>query len=58
MTWFEELCDSLNVEQGSKFEEALCFMVNDLIFDETRTYTDDEIHDIVTEKFKKVFPYV
>lgn len=58
MTMFEELCASLNVKQGSKHETAVCHMVNELIFDETRTYTDEEIVQTVTAKFKKLFPYI
>ena len=58
MTMFEELCASLNVKQGSKYEIVVSNMVNDLIFDENRTYTDEEIDRIVTEKFKKLFPYL
>jgi hypothetical protein len=58
MTMFEELCASLNVKSGSKYEVAVCQMVNDLIFDDDRTYTDEEIVQIVSAKFKKLFPYV
>ena len=58
MTMFEELCNSLNVKPGSKYEAVVCHMVNDLIFDEKRTYTDEEIDQIVTAKFKKLFPYI
>ncbi len=58
MTMFEALCESLNVKQGSKHEIVVSNMVNDLIFDETRTYTDEEIVQIVTARFKKLFPYV
>jgi hypothetical protein len=55
---FEELCASLNVEKGSKYEVAVSNMVNDLIFDDNRTYTDEEICQIVSAKFKKLFPYI
>ena len=58
MTPFEELCNSLNVKPGSKYEIAVSNMVNDLIFDENRTYTDEEIDQIVTARFKKLFPYI
>lgn len=58
MTYFEALCESLNVKPGSKYEIVVSGMVNDLIFDENRTYTDEEIDQIVTERFKKVFPYI
>lgn len=58
MTYFETLCDSLNVKKGSKYEIVVSNMVNDMIFDENRTYTDEEIQRIVTEKFKKLFPYL
>lgn len=58
MTYFEALCDSLNVKQGSKYEKVVSSMVNDLIFDENRTYTDEEIVESVTAKFKKLFPYI
>ena len=58
MTYFERLCASLNVKQGSKYEIVVSNMVNDLIFDENRSYTDEEINSIVTEKFKKLFPYI
>ena len=58
MTMFEELCASLNVKQGSNFEPVVSSMVNDLIFDEERTYSDEEICQIVSDKFKKLFPYV
>lgn len=58
MTMFEELCASLNVEKGSKYEVAVSNMVNDLIFDDNRTYTDEEICQIVSAKFKKLFPYI
>ena len=55
---FEELCNSLNVRHGSKHEIVVSNMVNDLIFDEARTYTDEEIVQIVTARFKKLFPYL
>jgi hypothetical protein len=58
MTFFEELCESLNVKQGGKYAAAVCSMVNALIFDENRTYTDEEMIKIVTCKFKKTFPYL
>ena len=58
MTMFEELCANLNVKQGSKYEVVVSNMVNDLIFDDDRTYTDEEICQIVSEKFKKLFPYI
>ena len=58
MTMFEELCASLNVKQGSKHEVVVSNMVNDLIFDDNYTYTDEEICKIVSEKFKKLFPYL
>lgn len=58
MTPFEELCNSLNVKPGSKYEITVSNMVNQLIFDENRTYTDEEICQIVTAKFKKLFPYL
>lgn len=58
MTMFEELCTRLNVQQGSKYEVVVSNMVNELIFDETRTYTDEEINQLVTRKFKKLFPYL
>ena len=58
MTPFEALCERLNVKKGSKYEIAVSRMVNDLIFDETRTYTDDEINRLVAERFKKRFPYI
>ena len=58
MTMFEELCASLNVKHGSKYEIVVSNMVNDLIFDDNRTYTDEEINQIVTAKFKKLFPYL
>lgn len=58
MTMFEELCSMLNVKQGSKYEIVVCEMVNDLIFDESKTYTDNEIIQIVSNKFKEIFPYM
>lgn len=58
MTMFEELCASLNVKQGSKHEVVVSNMVNDLIFDDNRTYSDEEIVYIVSDKFRKLFPYV
>lgn len=58
MTMFEELCASLNVKQGSKHEIVVSNMVNDLIFDKNRDYTDEEVFQIVTEKIKKLFPYI
>lgn len=58
MTMFEELCASLNVKPGSKYETVVSNMVNDLIFDEERTYSDEEICQIVSDKFKKLFPYM
>ena len=58
MTPFETLCYSLNVNPGSKYEVVVSNLVNDLIFDETRTYTDEEIAQIVAAKFKKLFPYM
>lgn len=58
MTYFETLCESLNVRPNSKYEPVVSHMVNDLIFDENRTYTDEEITEIVTAKFKKLFPYI
>lgn len=58
MTMFEELCTKLNVQQGSKYEAVVSNMVNDLIFDENRTYTDEEIIQNVTCNFKKLFPYL
>lgn len=58
MTMFEELCTKLNVPQGSKYETAVRNMVNNLIFDKNIEYTDDEIIDIVTHDFKKLFPYL
>lgn len=58
MTYFEQLCAKLNVKQGSKYEIVVSNMVNDLIFDENRSYTDEEIENIVTERFKKLFPYI
>ena len=58
MTMFEELCANLNVKQGSKYEVVVSNMVNDLIFDDGRTYTDEEIFQIVIEKFRKLFPYI
>ena len=58
MTMFEELCNNLNVRSGSKYEVVVSNMVNDLIFDKNRAYTDEEIKRIVTDKFKKTFPYI
>ena len=58
MTPFEELLDMLNVKKGSKFESVVCKMVNELIFDEETTYSDEEIKRIVSDKFKKLFPYI
>ena len=58
MTMFEELCASLNVKQGSKYEIVVSNLVNELIFDEERTYSDDEIKQIVSDKFRKLFPYI
>lgn len=58
MTYFEELCASLNVKKGSRYEVVVSNMVNDLIFDKSRSYTDEEVTRIVTEKFKKLFPYL
>lgn len=58
MTMFEELCNSLNVKKGSKFEAVVSNLVNELIFDEERTYSDEEIKQIVSCKFKKLFPYI
>lgn len=58
MTPFEELCNSLNVKQGSKFETVVSNLVNELIFDDERTYSDEEINLIVSAKFKKLFPYI
>ena len=58
MTMFEELCASLNVKQESKYEIVVSNMVNDLIFNENRAYTDEEINRIVTENFRKLFHYI
>ena len=58
MTMFEELCASLNVKQESKYEIVVSNMVNDLIFNENRAYTDEEINRIVTKNFRKLFPYI
>lgn len=58
MTLYEELCTRLNVPLGSKYEGAVCNMVNELIFDEKRTYSDEEITALVTSKFKKLFHYL
>lgn len=58
MTYFEELCASLNVKQGSKYEIVVRDLANELIFDDNRTYTIEEINQIVTAKFKKLFPYL
>lgn len=58
MTLFEGLCKSLNVKQWSKFEAVICNLVNELIFDKERTYSDEEIERLVSIKFKKLFPYI
>ena len=58
MTMFEELCASLNVKQGGKYEVVVSNMVNDLIFDDNRTYSDEEIVQIVSDRFRKLFPYL
>ena len=58
MTMFEELCNTLNVRQGSKYEIVVCNMVNNLIFDDDRNYKDEEIVRIVSSRFKKLFPYI
>ena len=55
---FEELCASLNVKQGGKYEVVVSNMVNDLIFDDNRTYSDEEIVQIVSDRFRKLFPYL
>ena len=50
MTYFEQLCAKLNVKQGSKYEIVVSNMVNDLIFDENHSYTDEEIENIDSGK--------
>lgn len=41
-----------------EFEAVICNLVNELIFDKERTYSDEEIERLVSIKFKKLFPYI
>lgn len=58
MTPFEALCEGLNIKPGSKYVEVVSNLVNALIFDEERSYSDDEIDRLASIKFKKLFPYL
>lgn len=50
MTKFEELCDILGVKPDSVDAVKISGMVNDMIFDKTRQYTDEEIISTVVRR--------
>ena len=53
MTMFEQLCKTLGVGHNTFAEQLVSEMVNEMIFDESREYTDDEIIAAVTKRFKE-----
>ena len=55
MTAFEQLCDRLGAKPNSEEEKVISGMVNDLIFDNFRTYTDEEIVAAVVERFNREY---
>ena len=52
MTYFEALCDSLNVKKGSKYEIVVSNMVNDLIFDENRK--SSRSYSLISKQFLRI----
>lgn len=52
MTAFEQLCSKLGIAQASPEAEVVSAMVNDLIFADTCSFTDDEIVSIVSARYR------
>ena len=51
MTYFEELCKSLNVTRGSGGEDIICTLLNNVIFGD-KEYTEEETTEIVTTAYR------